>query len=75
MLGPFSDRQKCWEGSAKKSSSKSESPQIWQRWASVRVILMCCVEAFVLIGFASDPLDGDEGVVYGGVLYLEIRWC
>jgi hypothetical protein len=36
---------------------------------------MCCVEAFVLIGFASDPLDGDEGVVYGGVLYLEIRWC
>lgn len=36
--GPFSDRQKCWDGSEKKSEWKRMSPQIWQRWAFVRSI-------------------------------------
>ena len=36
--GPFSDRQKCWDGSEKKLEWKRTSPQIWQRWAFVRSI-------------------------------------
>ena len=37
--GPFTVRQKCCDGSEKKSSWKRTSPQIWQRWAAVSGML------------------------------------
>lgn len=38
--GPLTVRQKCCDGSEKKSSWKRTSPQIWQRWAAVSGILL-----------------------------------